>query len=310
MDELSTNPTRILLTGANGFLGQKCTDLIVQQTNFELCCTSQSPQKNPNKKGYSFVQLDLLDQLALEDLIKSFRPTHIIHCAALTSVEVCESSPELCDRLNVQLPAQLAALAKKDNIHLCFLSTDFVFDGQQGPYEETAACNPCNAYGLSKLKAERSIASSGCRFAILRTILVYGVIADKKRSNLVLWAKNKLEAAEQIKVVSDQWRMPTWVDDLAQACLLVVKTSAQGIYHISSEKRYSILEAVYEIADYWNLDKNLILSIKAAEIGQENNRPKETGFIIEKSKKELGFQPTTFKDSLPIIDQQIKDLTH
>ena len=310
MDKLNPKPTRILLTGANGFLGQKCTDLIVEHTSYELCCTSQSAQKNPNREGYSFYQLDLLDHMELKKIISNFMPTHIIHCAALTSVEQCEENPALCDQLNVQLPARLAVVAKENNIHFTFLSTDFVFDGQAGPYAETATCNPCNAYGLSKLKAENLILATGCRAAILRTILVYGVIADKKRSNLVLWAKNKLEAKETIKVVNDQWRMPTWVDDLAKACLLAVQTNAEGIYHISSEKRYSILEAVYEIADYWKLDKSLIQSISAAAIGQQHNRPKETGFIIDKSKKELGFRPTSFKASLPIIDQQIKDLTH
>src|SRR5690606_11075283 len=271
---------------------------------------SQSAQKNPNKEGYSFYQLDLLDQLELNKLITNFKPTHIIHCAALTSVELCEDNPTLCDQLNVQLPAHLAAKAKENNIHLTFLSTDFVFDGQSGPYEEMAACNPCNAYGISKLNAEKAILATGCRAAILRTILVYGVIADKKRSNLVLWAKNKLEAKEAINVVNDQWRMPTWVDDLAQACLLTVQKNAEGIYHISSEKRYSILEAVYDVADYWKLDKSLIQSISAADIGQQDNRPKETGFIIDKAKRELGFRPTAFRESLSIIDQQIKDLTH
>lgn len=303
MDKLST---RILLTGSNGFLGQKLTDHLTERKDVELCCTSQSANRNPNSSGYTFVELDLRDGKQLEKLIHYFKPTHIIHTAALTSVEICEQDPEGCKALNVDVVAHLANICREDDIHLTFLSTDFVFDGQNGPYDELAATNPCNAYGQSKLDAERVLLASGCRAAILRTILVYGIIADRGRSNLVLWAKGKLEAGEPIKVVSDQWRMPTFVDDLANACILAVERNAEGVFHISSEQMLSIKEAVEQVADYWQLDKTLISSITAKEIGQDKNRPQKTGFILDKAKQELGYQPTPFQASLSTIDQQLK----
>lgn len=306
MDKLGNTSTRVLLTGSNGFLGQKCTDFILEKTNFTLCCTSQSPNRNPNDTGYRFVQLDLLDNEGLVDLMEEFQPTHILHTAAMTAVEACEQDPILCQKLNVDVVKLLTEVAVIKNIHLTFLSTDFVFDGKNGPYKEIDETNSCNAYGASKIAAEQIILASSAKAAILRTILVYGVIADKKRSNLVLWAKSKLGAKEAIKVVNDQWRMPTWVDDLADACILCIEKSATGIFHISSEKMYSVLEAVQEIADYWGYDKSLISPISAAEIGQSENRPQKTGFILDKAKKELGYQPTSFRDSLPLIDQQIK----
>lgn len=299
---------RILVTGSNGFLGHKLTEYILQHPEYELCCTSASLNRNPQNTGYRYEQLNLVDLQGLASLIEDFKPSHIIHSAALSSVEVCENDPELCQAVNVRSTAFLAELCKEQNIHLTFLSTDFVFDGQEGPYSEEATCNPINAYGQSKLDAENAILSSGCPAAILRTILVYGVIADRKRSNLVLWAKSKLEAGEAIKAVCDQWRMPTWVDDLANACLLAMEKSAKGIYHISSDTLYSVKEVVEQVADFWKLDKALVGSVSAAEIGQATNRPRKTGFILNKAMRELGYRPTPLNESFERIEQQIKEL--
>lgn len=299
---------RILVTGSNGFLGHKLTELILKNTNYELCCTSASVNRNPQNEGYKFQQLNLIDLEGLGRLIDEFQPTHIIHSAALSSVEVCENDPVLCKAINVDSATFLAQRCKEQDIHLTFLSTDFVFDGQHGPYKEEDACSPVNAYGQSKLDAEQEICASGCSAAILRTILVYGVIADKKRSNLVLWAKNKLEAGEAIKAVSDQWRMPTWVDDLATACLLAVEKNAEGIYHISSDTLFSVKEVVEQVADYWNLDRSLVGSVTAAEIGQATNRPRKTGFVLDKAKAELGYNPTPLCATFERIEQQIKEL--
>lgn len=305
MDELMNKEKRILLTGSNGFLGQKLTDFILKETDYSLLCTSKSSNRNPNIRGYEYIQLSLINQQELATLIDRYAPTHIVHTAAITSVESCEDNWEECKQLNIDTVQFLAELCQMKDIHLIFLSTDFVFDGKNGPYLETASTNPCNAYGRSKVAAEQKIIQSGCRATILRTILVYGVIADKNRSNLILWAKNKLQNNEVIRVVQDQWRMPTWVDDLAHACLLAIEKNAVGIYHISSEEMFSILDIVYKVADHWSLNTSLITPVSAKEIGQADNRPQKTGFILDKAKKELGFAPTSLEKSLIEIDKQL-----
>ena len=295
---------RILLTGSNGFLGQKLTDLIVDLTDYTLFCTSASANRNPNTVGYHFVDAAIDDFQKIEEIICEFRPTHIIHTAAISSVDVCEKDPDRCQSINVDAVAHLGQLAQKDDIHLTFLSTDFVFDGQNGPYSETDDCNPCNAYGASKVQAEEALTASRCRHAVLRTILVYGIHADPNRSNLVLWAKGKLESRESINVVNDQWRMPTWVDDLAKACLFASEQQAQGIFHISGGEMMTVLEIAQRVAEYWSLDMSLINSVSAKEIGQDKNRPQRTGFVLDKAKQILGYNPTPFLDSLQQIDKQ------
>lgn len=301
---------RILITGANGLLGQKLADMLQAYVGGSVLCMSKSSNRNPSLKQANFLSFDLTDFSRFMEGVQAFQPTHIIHTAAITSVEACEQEPEQCERINVLLSEQIAQYCKENNIHLTFLSTDFVFDGTAGPYAEGDATNPCNRYGKSKLDAERRILQTGCRTAILRTILVYGVIADRKRSNIVLWVKNALTKGENISVVSDQWRMPTWVDDLARACILASEREAEGIFHISGNELFSILEIAQQVASFWKLDTSLISPVTARDIGQEFNRPKKTGFSIKKAQDLLGYRPTPFLDSLKEIEQQLATIKY
>lgn len=300
---------KILVTGSNGFLGQKVVDLLAGNDLYEVTAISKGPNRNPNQIGYVFYQIDLLDQSILADFLSNHIFDAIIHTAAMTSVEACEADKAACQLINVDLVKTLADYCEKNKTQLIHLSTDFVFDGKKGiVYNELDSPNPQSEYGKSKYASEQILAQSSCHYAILRTILVYGINADPNRSNLVLWAKGKLSQKEAIKVVNDQWRMPTFVDDLANACQLAIERDAQGIFHISGAELMSINEAVYAIADYWQLDKSLISEISAASIGQADNRPRLTGFDLSKSKNELGYVPTSFVESLAIIDRQSKEL--
>jgi dTDP-4-dehydrorhamnose reductase len=299
---------KILVTGSNGFLGQKVVDLLSKNPHYEVLAISKSANRNPNQTGYHFSQVDLTDQDKLHDFLSRHTLDAIIHTAAMTSVEACEANKEACQLLNVDLVDTLAKYCTTRNTQLVHLSTDFVFDGKKGDlYTEDDLPNPQSEYGKSKYASEQLLLNSSCHFTILRTILVYGINADPNRSNLVLWAKGKLAQNEAIKVVNDQWRMPTFVDDLASACQLAIERRAQGIFHISGAELMSISEAVYQIADYWKLDRALISEISAASIGQADNRPRQTGFDGNKSKSELGYVPTPFWESLEIIDRQFKE---
>ncbi|MGN0001993.1 MAG: SDR family oxidoreductase [Sphingobacterium composti] len=298
---------RILLTGSNGFLGQKFCEKLSEYPKINAVLgISKSENRNPYLHENTFQQLDLMNFEALETVISNFQPTHILHTAAITAVETCEEKPDLAQKINVDLSVHIAKIAQQKNIHYTFLSTDFVFDGLHGPYQETDEVNATNNYGRTKIDAEKLISASNPESAILRTILVYGAIPDKNRSNLALWAKKQLENGAAIKVVSDQWRMPTWVDDLADACYSAMQKQASGIFHISGNEMMSILEAVEVIADTWKLDKSLINPISAGEIGQATNRPLKTGFILDKAEQTLNYKPTPFIVSLQKIEEQLK----
>lgn len=296
----------ILVTGSNGLLGQKITDLALGNPEIDLVATSRGENRHPIKDGYQYIDLDILTMDQLRSVVAEVKPNAIIHTAAMTNVDACEHDPEGCRKLNVDAVAQLVALCEVYNIHLIHLSTDFVFDGEDGPYAEDAEPNPVSLYGQSKLNAELIIQQSRCKWAILRTVLVYGVVADMSRSNIVLWAKGALEKGQPLKVVNDQWRTPTLAEDLAQACLLAAAKEAEGIFHISGKDRFAIHELVAAVADFWGLDKSLIGQVSSSTLNQPAKRPPRTGFILNKARAVLGYEPHSLMEGLALVDGQLK----
>lgn len=296
----------ILVTGSNGLLGQKITERLLETKQFNLIATSKGGNRFPIKEGYTYAEMDILDPENVKAIIEKYQPDAVIHTAAMTNVDTCESEKESAYALNVGSVKTLISLCEAHNIQLVHLSTDFIFDGANGPYDETAKANPLSYYGETKLEAEEIIKRSACRWAILRTIIVYGVVSDMSRSNIVLWAKGALEKGNPINVVNDQWRMPTLAEDLADCCLLAVEKNAQGVYNASGKDMMSISELVSRVADFWQLDKSLIQDVSAETLNQTARRPARTGFILDKTISDLGYNPHSFEEGLAIVDKQIK----
>jgi dTDP-4-dehydrorhamnose reductase len=199
--------------------------------------------------------------------------------------------------------------AKRPQVHFIHLSTDFVFDGQDGPYSEDDTPAPLSVYGQSKLDSERMVMEAGLqRWAIARTIIVYGVTADMSRSNVVLWAKRALEKGDPIRVVDDQWRMPTLAEDLADGCIRIAKRGATGIYHLSGPEGMSILELVQRVGRFFGLDTSVISPIKSEVLGQPAMRPPRTGFVLDKALRDLDFAPRRLEEGLAVVKQQLEEL--
>lgn len=296
---------RIMVTGSNGLLGQKITDLSLQDPEIELIATSVGPNRYPLKAGYTYEELDVLDSQRLDELVMKYHPDAIVHTAAMTNVDACEHDRDKCYALNVKSVENLIEVCQRKDIQLIHLSTDFIFDGEDGPYTEEAKANPLSYYGETKLESEILLQNSSCNWAILRTIIVYGIVNDMSRTNIVLWAKAALEKGEPINVVDDQWRMPTLAEDLAQCCLLAVKKNAKGIFNASGKDLMSILEIVERVADYYGLDKTLINPITSESLNQAAKRPKKTGFILDKTRRELGYEPHSFEEGIAFMERQI-----
>ncbi len=295
----------ILTTGSNGLLGQKITEKVLAEGRVNLVATSKGVNRHPVKEGYVYAEMDILDAEQVREVVEKYCPDAIIHTAAMTNVDTCEANKELCRKLNVDAVQNLLAICEEKNIRLIHLSTDFVFDGANGPYKEEDAVNPVSYYGESKVMAEELIKNSKANWTILRTILVYGITNDMSRSNIVLWAKGALEKASPINVVNDQWRMPTLAEDLAEACLLAVEKDAKGIYHISGKDYMSIADLVLKVADYWKLDHSFVNEISSASLNQTAKRPVKTGFVLDKAIKDLSYNPHSFEEGLVILAQQM-----
>jgi len=297
----------ILVTGSNGLLGQKITEAVLSENQFNLVATAKGLNRFKHQEGYQYAEMDITDAEQVRAVISKFTPDAVIHTAALTNVDKCQAEQELAGQLNVEAVKILAEVCALHDIQLVHLSTDFIFDGAAGPYDESAVPNPLSYYGGTKYEAEKVVSSSQCRWAILRTILVYGVISDRNRSNIVLWAKGALEKGTPINVVNDQWRMPTLADDLADSCLLAVEKAATGYFNISGKDMMSVSELVFRVADFWGLDQSLITEVSSASLNESAKRPVRTGFIIDKAVKELGYAPRSFEEGLVLVDRQLKE---
>lgn len=297
----------VLVTGSNGLLGQKITEKILNEGGVNLIATSKGENRYPIKEGYVYADMDILNPGNVREVIKNYMPDSIIHTAAMTNVDTCEDQKELAYQLNVTAVATLIQICEELDIQLVHLSTDFIFDGENGPYTEEAAPNPLSYYGETKLMAEELVKKSKANWVILRTIIVYGIVSDMSRSNIVLWAKGALEKGQPLTIVNDQWRMPTLAEDLADICFLAIEHDAQGVYNASGKDMMSISELVAKVADFWHLDKGLINEISAETLNQTAKRPKKTGFILDKSMTELNYQPHSFEEGLAILDKQLRD---
>ena len=241
----------------------------------------------------------------VDALFDQLKPDIVIHTAAMTQVDKCESERDACWNLNVKAVENLATACKQHNTFLVHLSTDFIFDGEDGPYGEEASANPVSYYGESKLEAEKLLINSDIRWAIARTVLVYGITEAMSRSNIILWVKKSLEDGKTIHVVDDQWRTPTLAEDLALGCVLIADKEKEGVYNISGKDFLSPYEMAIQTADFFDLDKSLIVRTDASRFSQPAKRPPKTGFIIDKARQDLGYEPRSFKEGIALLSQQI-----
>lgn len=297
---------RVLVTGSNGLLGQKLTSLYTQYPDIELIATGKGPDRYPYSKHYTYVSLDITNESEVKELVARYQPSTIIHTAAMTNVDQCETEKEACRKLNVDAVSYLVEAANACGAHFIHLSTDFIFDGTEGPYAEEAEAKPLSYYGWSKLDAEEVVKSHAKSWAIVRTILVFGIVSDMSRSNIVLWAKGALESGKDLNVVDDQFRSPTLAEDLAMGCRLIEQKGAQGIYHISGKDYMSVFDLVSRVAAYWKLPTDKLNRSTSAGINQAAKRPPKTGFILDKAYRELDYKPHSFEEGLAVLDGQLK----
>lgn len=293
---------RLLITGSNGLLGQKLVKLCIRK-GIQFVATSKGKNRNPDCPAINYLELDITNPIEISHLFENYYPTHIIHTAAITNVDYCEDHIEECTEVNVIATANLFEASKRYQAHFQLLSTDFVFDGEKGNYQEDDVVNPLSVYAKSKVDGENILLKDEYKnWSIVRTIIVYGEGHNLSRSNLILWSIDALKKGNEIKVVDDQFRAPTWADDLAWGCLEIVLRNKNGIFHISGPETFSILEIVYKVADFFKLDKKCIVSIKSDTLNQAAKRPPKTGFNLDKSRKELDYNPISLLASLDLLN--------
>lgn len=294
---------KILLTGANGLLGQKTAEVFARETDHELLLTDLA-EKAEEPRKFSYITLDITNKESVKKTVKDYKPDIIINAAAYTNVDGCETERELSWRVNVDAVKNLIIASRFNSSKIIHVSTDYIFDGVYGGYDENATPNPLSFYGKAKLASENALTASGVNFAIIRTMIIYGTGKNVKK-NFALWLVDKLSNNEPVNIVDDQYGMPTMVDDLGLALLRIVERDRTGIYNVCGSEYINRYEFSLKLADIFEFDRSLIIPIKTAELNQPAARPMNSSFILLKAESELGMKSLNVTDGLYMLKSQL-----
>lgn len=292
---------RLLITGSNGLLGQKIVKICLKR-GVEFLATSNGANRNQECPSERYLEMDITNQPKIAEIFTNYKPTHIIHTAALTNVDYCELNPEECQEVNVLATKKLWNEAQKINAHFQLLSTDFIFDGLKGNYKETDEPSAVSIYGQSKVDAEHVLINSQNKnWSIARTIIVYGTANNLSRTNIVLWTIDALTKGDPMKIIDDQFRMPTWADDLAWGCIEICRRGKTGIFHLCGPELMAVNEIVFRIAKHLGKSTENVEIISSSTLNQPAKRPPRTGFDLTKSRTELDYNPKTIEETITIL---------
>jgi dTDP-4-dehydrorhamnose reductase len=294
---------KVLITGCNGLLGQKLVLEFIQ--DFEVHGLDIHAHCFLEKFNIRYGTVDITNRPEITRFITKLAPDVIVNAAAYTDVDGAETEKELCWKINVTGVENLVVAARKTGAHLIHLSTDYIFDGENGPYQEDDPPQPTGYYGKSKLAGENVIKNSPVKWSIIRTMVLYGA-GENLRPNFVTWLIRELRAGKSVRIVDDQLGNPTLADDLADGIHEVARQEKTGIYHMSGSEILSRYDFSLMIAEEFGLDPKLIIRIKTSDLSQKAPRPLKSGWILDRAHNELGLTFMTARESLLHLKHQLQ----
>ena len=300
-------PPRILVTGANGLVGQALARAAGRWRGADVLATGRRPALALADFAGGYAALDVTDPDAVERQLQDFAPDVVLHAAGTAQVEACEADKEGCWALNVEATAALAAACHRHGARLVLPSTDFVFDGERGPYAEDARPAPLNTYGRTKLAAENALkASRLTEWAVARTTLVFGAPeGDAPRLDFVRWLVRELGAGRPVRVPDDQVRTPTYDEDFADGVLRIVRFGKGGTFHVAGREVMTTHAVALRVAEAFGLDAGLISTTTTAELHPGAPRPLQAGLLILRAESELGYRPRPLDAALADLRRRL-----
>ena len=288
---------KVLVTGAGGLFGSAVASL-ASKSHHVYAAFSQHPPTVGTP-----VRLNLLDREGPADMVAKTEPDVVIHSAAMTDVDRCEREPELAERVNVEGTKLLSEAAKKAGAYFLYISTDYVFDGNRGMYNERDSANPVNFYGLTKLRGEQSVKASGVDFCIARASVIYGAHPAAGKVNFALWLVESLRKREHVKVVEDQYVSPTLNTNLSQMLLEAAEQRLTGTFHMAGASRVSRYEFAKAVAEAFGLDSSLIAPTRMSDMHWSARRPKDSSLDVSKATSALKEKPIQLAEALLKLKQ-------
>ena len=285
----------VLVTGACGLLGQHLVNRL--KSKYKVAAVDIASNVFENHPGIKFIECDLTESGKLLEIVSDVSPDIVYNCAAYTDVDGCEKNRDMAYRLNVKL---VENLIDADVERLVHYSSDYVFNGLQGPYDEEDETDPIGYYGKTKLLSENIILDSDGGHLVIRTNVLFGT-GINIRPNFIAWLVESLKQGKQLKIVTDQYNNPIHATNLAEASIEAEEKGLTGILHIAGGSYLSRYEMAIKTADCFILDKNLILPVTTSELGQTARRPMRGGLRIEKAMKLLDSRLLSFDEALELL---------
>lgn len=292
---------RLLITGASGLLGLRIAEL-ADERGYEVysAYNKHSPQYGVP------IKMDLTNEDACAKAFKIIEPEVVIHAAAMTNVDLCETDKEMAWSVNVLGTETIAKLCKEYGSFLIFISTDYLFNGEKGLYSEEDSPSPINYYGYTKLKAEEVVKRFLTEYCIVRTSVIFGSRPAAEKINFVLWVLESLRQGKRINIVTDQINSPTLNTSLAKMLLEVAERRLTGIYHLAGATPISRYEFAKLLANEFNLDQNLIQPTTSDKINWTAKRPKNTSLNVAKAAESLKEKPLTIQESVKELRRELE----
>lgn len=294
---------RILVTGASGLVGSRLVVRLREKHEVHGTFHRRRPDflEHPPERMHGVDVRDLRSLVAVLDRVS---PEAVIHCAAMTNVDACESVPKEARAANVAPVEELARFARGQGARVLQMSTDYVFDGEHPPYEVDAAPNPLCVYSRTKAEAE-AVARSIPGSLIVRSTVIYGADFGHLKQNFATWLIGELRAGRPVRVVDDQWGTPTISENIAHFVEAALARRLEGVVHAAVSECVPRDEFARRIAARFGLDASLIRPVKTAELKQPARRPARPCLSMARSEGALGLKAWTIAQSLDLLHRQL-----
>ena len=289
---------KFLVTGSAGLIGhQVVKDL--SETHEVFSCYNKSKPEHGN-----IIKMDLLNHEMISNVMSEKKPDVVIHLGAMTAVDLCDAQQDNALKINSQATEILAKECSKINSFMVYVSTDYVFDGNTGMYEENDTTNPLGFYGKSKLLGEKSIQNFSSNWCIARTSTPFGLHPTKK--SFPIWVIENLQKQKQIDVLTDQFTSPTYVPSLSRMLIEISERHLTGIIHVAGASKISRYEMASLVSDKLGLDGKLLREISINDIKWEAQRPKDSSLNVSKAISTLNQKPQKIDHDVNLFIDEIK----
>lgn len=289
---------KFLVTGSTGLVGSQVVKDLTESSN-----QIYSSYNNSKPEFGIPVQMDLTNFESITKVIENVKPDVIIHLAAMTDVDLCETQKDLALQINAKSTEIISKISAKQGSFLVYVSTDYVFDGKQGMKKETDIPNPINHYGRSKLEGENALQDMASSWCIARTSTPFGLHTKK---SFPLWVAENLQDKKEISVITDQFTSPTYVPNLSKMIIEIATRQIAGIIHLAGSTRISRYEMAGLVAAKMGLDKNLLKPISIDNMNWKAKRPQDSSLDVSKATAILDEKPISIEQGLDRFIQEIR----